>query len=130
MKTILFCIDTDVERANEQVKSITELPLEMDQTRVVLYHVFRGDDEGANAEDLKSVSTAIALLEEEGFTVDVAQSTGDAVRNILDYATEIGANVISLAGRKRSPTGKVLFGSVTQDVILKSDRTVLLNTTK
>ncbi|ELZ24617.1 uspA domain protein [Haloterrigena salina JCM 13891] len=128
MKTILLCIDTDVERANEQVKSVTELPLETEQVRIVLYHVFRADDENADAENLKSVSEAIERLEEAGFTVEVAQSSGNAVRNILDQAAELDADVISLAGRKRSPTGKALFGSVTQDVILKSNRTVLLST--
>lgn len=130
MKTILLCIDTDVTRAKEQVKSVTELPLESDRVRLVLYHVFRADDENADAENLKSVSEAIERLEEAGFTVDVSQSSGDTVRNILDQAAEIDADVINLAGRKRSPTGKALFGSVTQDVILKSDRTVLLSTIK
>ncbi|WP_408960210.1 universal stress protein [Natrinema sp. 74] len=130
MKTILLCIDTDVERANEQVRSVTELPLETEQVRIVLYHVFRADDEDADAENLKSVSEAIERLEEAGFTVEVSQSSGDAVRSILEKAEAIDANVISLAGRKRSPTGKALFGSVTQDVILKSDRTVLLSATE
>lgn len=130
MKTILLCIDTDVKRAKEQVRSVTELPLETDQVRIVLYHVFRADGENADAEDLKSVSEASERLEEAGFAVEVAQSNGDAVRNILDQAAELDADVICLAGRKRSPTGKALFGSVTQDVILKSDRTVLLSTTQ
>lgn len=130
MKTILLCIDTDVERAKEQVRSVTELPLETEQVRIVLYHVFRADDGNADAENLKSVSEATERLEAAGFTVEVAQSSGDAVRNILDQAAALDADVISLAGRKRSPTGKALFGSVTQDVILKSDRTVLLSTTE
>nr|WP_276414161.1 universal stress protein [Halomicroarcula sp. XH51] len=34
--------------------------------------------------------------------------------------------MIVLAGRKRSPAGKALFGSVTQDVILGTDRSVLV----
>jgi len=128
MKTILLCIDTDVERANEQVASITTLPIQADQVRVVIYHVFRTDDEHANAENLKSVEAATEQLEEAGFTVDVNQSSGDAVRKILDKVEEVDADVISLAGRKRSPAGKALFGSVTQDVSLKSDRPVLIST--
>lgn len=126
MKTILLCIDMDVERATEQVRSITDLPLETDRARIVLYHVFRTDDENADAADLKSVSEAAEQLEEAGFTVDTVQSSGDAVRNILDQAAEVDADMISLAGRKRSPTGKALFGSITQDVILNTDRPVLV----
>ncbi|MDQ2052450.1 universal stress protein [Natronolimnohabitans sp. A-GB9] len=129
MTTILLSIDTNVERANEQVESITELPLDTTETQIVLYHVFRADDEGADARNLKSVAAAVEQLEDAGFDVEVAQSSGDAVPNILDKADELDADLISLAGRKRSPTGKALFGSVTQDVILKSDRTVLLETT-
>ncbi|WP_436348732.1 universal stress protein [Natronorubrum sp. FCH18a] len=128
MKTILLSIDTDVERAKEQVESLTSLPLEADQTRVVVYHVFRGDDDGANAANLKSVTAAVERLEEAGFTVEIAQSSGDASRAILEKAAAIDADVISLARRKRSPTGKALFGSVTQDIALKSDCPVLLST--
>ncbi|SDK60047.1 universal stress protein [Natronorubrum texcoconense] len=129
MTTILVSIDTDVTRAKEQVESITSLPLQTDETDLVLYHVFRADGEGADARNLKSVSVALDSLEEAGFDVEIRQSSGDAVRNILDEAEALDADVISLAGRKRSPTGKALFGSVAQDVILRSDRTVLLDTT-
>ncbi len=129
MTTILVSIDTDVTRAKEQVDSITSLPLQTDETDLVLYHVFRADGEEADARNLKSVSVAVDCFEEAGFDVEIRQSSGDAVRNILDEAESIDADVISLAGRKRSPTGKALFGSVAQDVILRSDRTVLLDTT-
>ncbi|ELY50923.1 universal stress protein [Natronolimnohabitans innermongolicus] len=130
MTTILLSVDTKVDRANEQVESITTLPLDASKTTVVLYHVFRGDDGEADANDLKSVSAAAERLEEAGYDVVVDQSHGDAVRSILSKAEEIDADIISLAGRKRSPTGKALFGSVTQDVVLKSERTVLLETTE
>jgi len=128
MKTILLCIDTDVERANEQVSAITALPMDTEQVRVVIYHVFRTDDEGANAEDLKSVQAATERLEAAGFTVGVSQSSGDAVQHIIDKANEVDAAMLCLAGRKRSPAGKALFGSVTQDVSLKSERPVILST--
>lgn len=127
MKTILFCIDTDVERARTQVESITDLPFKQDQIRIVVYHVFRGKDEQADAEQLKSVIYATETLEDAGYSVDVQQSSGDASRHILEKAESIEADMISLAGRNRSPTGKVLFGSVTQDVVLDTERTVLLS---
>ncbi|AHG01590.1 hypothetical protein HALLA_04115 (plasmid) [Halostagnicola larsenii XH-48] len=128
MTTILLSIDTDVARAKAQAESLISLPIETAETNVVLYHVFRADDEGADANALKSVAEAKRRLEKEGFDIEVSQSSGDATRNILEKAEEIDADIISLAGRKRSPTGKALFGSVTQNVILKSDRTVLLET--
>ncbi|MFC4247623.1 universal stress protein [Natribaculum luteum] len=126
MATILLCADTDTERVANHVASITTLPLETDAVRVVVYHVFRTDDDGANASDLKSVAYTTDALEDAGFDVDVRQSSGDAVRNIRETATDVDADVISIAGRKRSPTGKALFGSVTQQVSLRSNRPVLL----
>lgn len=127
MKTILLCIDTDVNRAKTQVESITTLPLEVDEVRIVVYHVFRGGDD-ADAKNLKSVIEATKQLEAAGFVFEVRQSSGDITRNILDTADELDVDTISLASRKRSPTGKALFGSVTQDVILKTNRLVLLST--
>lgn len=129
MKRILLCIDTDVDRAKQQVAAVTSLPLDVSRTRILIYHVFRAEGEGVKAENLKSVSYATDTLEENGFDVEVVQSSGDIARNILSTAEEVEADVISIAGRKRSPAGKALFGSVTQRIALQSDRPVLMSTT-
>nr|WP_276298484.1 universal stress protein [Halomicroarcula sp. ZS-22-S1] len=47
---------------------------------------------------------------------------------MLEVADARDANLVVLGGRKRSPAGKALFGSVTQDVILGTDRSVLVVT--
>jgi len=129
MTTILLAVDTDVERAKKQAKTITSLPLQNEDTHLSVLHVFRTDDGGADARNLKSVTAALDDLEAAGFAVEVEQSSGDAVQNILEVSERIDADVISLAGRKRSPAGKALFGSVSQDVLLKSERPVLIETT-
>ncbi len=54
------------------------------------------------------------------------ESSGDPATEIVSYAGEIEADLISLAGRKRSPAGKAIFGSVSQAVFLNADRPVLL----
>lgn len=129
MTTILLCADTDVERVLNQVASITTLPLETHGVRVLIYHVFRADGDDIAASNLKSVIRATEALEEAGFDVEVIQSSGDAVRNILDTAADVDADMISIAGRKRSPTGKALFGSVAQQVTLRSEQPVLFSST-
>jgi len=46
---------------------------------------------------------------------------GDPVEEILKRAANSGARFVVIGGRKRSPTGKAIFGSVTQSVLLESD---------
>ncbi|GAA0243243.1 universal stress protein [Haladaptatus pallidirubidus] len=125
MTTILLCADTDVERVSDQVASITTLPLETDEVRIFVYHVFRADGNDLDASNLKSVTYATETLVEAGFDVEVIQSSGDAVQNILDTVVDVEADMISIAGRKRSPTGKALFGSIAQQVTLRSELPVL-----
>lgn len=50
---------------------------------------------------------------------------GEAPRQIVDYADEADASYVVTSGRKRSPIGKVLFGSVTQSIMLNSEKPVL-----
>ena len=50
---------------------------------------------------------------------------GDPSNGIFQYVSEVDASYVALAGRKRTPVGKVLFGSVTQSVILNLDRPAL-----
>lgn len=45
---------------------------------------------------------------------------GDPTEAILDLAENIDARYLVVGGRKRSPTGKALFGSVTQSVLLNA----------
>ncbi|ARS89201.1 universal stress protein [Natrarchaeobaculum aegyptiacum] len=46
---------------------------------------------------------------------------GDAAEVIRTYAAEHGAEYIVVSGRKRRPLGQVLFGSVTQSLLLNAD---------
>ena len=74
-------------------------------------HVHRNEDE------------AFHVLEGRvAFEVDGDRVVGEAAPAILELADEVDADAVLLGVRKRSPVGKVLFGSVTQAVILSSDR--------
>lgn len=47
------------------------------------------------------------------------------VTAILRYVEDIDARYLVVGGRKRSPTGKAIFGSVTQSVLLEAELPVL-----
>jgi nucleotide-binding universal stress UspA family protein len=91
-----------------------------------VFHVFTKNPEGASVGQLESARLVRDRLEAEGLRVTLDESSGDPVEEIVDKADEIDANRICVAGRKRTPTGKVLFGSVAQGVILDADRPVLV----
>lgn len=81
----------------------------------------KGDDRGAS-EASRVISDAAGSLDRSYQAVTRVGSPGE---EIVNYATESGASYIVTSGRKRSPVGKVLFGSVTQAVLLRSDCPVL-----
>lgn len=55
---------------------------------------------------------------------------GDAAEEILRYASDQDARYIVVGPRRKSPTGKALFGSVSQQILLNSDCPVVVTLTK
>ncbi|MBX0324128.1 universal stress protein [Halomicroarcula sp. F13] len=126
MYEIVAGIDTSEARARAQAREITGMPMDHDEVHVTLLHDFQDNPEGASVEQVSSVRRAKNILEEAGVTVSLSESSGDPAAAILEIADERDADLIVVAGRKRTPTGKVLFGSVTQSVILGTNRPVLV----
>ncbi|GAA0544974.1 universal stress protein [Halorubrum ejinorense] len=126
MFTFVVGIDTDVGRAETQAETIASMPLEADEVTAVLVHSFAENREGGTVEQVKSVRVAQSRLEDAGIEVTPEGYGGDAAKAILNVADDYDADQIVVAGRKRTPTGKVLFGSVTQSVILDTERPVLV----
>jgi nucleotide-binding universal stress UspA family protein len=119
MYDIMVGIDAETNRARLQAEAIAELP-GYDEIHAILVHVFEG--EGGDIESVDAVNEARSIFEEAGIEVTLEGVTGDPPIALLDAAARHDANCLCVAGRKRSPTGKVIFGSVTQDVIMGADR--------
>ncbi|MFC7081772.1 universal stress protein [Halorussus caseinilyticus] len=126
MYQILAAIGTDEDRALEQAQAIADLPRNGDVS-VTLFHDFAdGNPEGASVHQVAAVRRAVEYLEDEGIEVGYSESSGDAAQAILDTADELDADLLCLAPRERTPAGKALFGSVTQQVILEGSRPTLV----
>jgi len=125
MYTIVAGIDTDTERAEAIGETVAAMPL--DGARVVLVHVFDENPEGAGVGQVGAVNHVRSILEGSGqFEVSMVGRSGSPADGILGAAEEYDADMICVAGRRRTPTGKAVFGSVTQDVILDTRYPVLV----
>lgn len=67
---------------------------------------------------------ADAIGDSELSTVPVGR-IGQPAGEILDYASRVETRYLVIGGQKRSPVGKALFGSTTQQVLLGAERPVV-----
>ncbi|SDK53421.1 universal stress protein [Natronorubrum texcoconense] len=144
MYQIVIPVDEDETRAKNAAEFVTELTdesgLDVDTERISVsivnvFKEFKAIDEGGNVkskdlydEDALPESMVIVrdALVAAGVSVDLERRHGDPADEIVEYADSVDADTIIVPGRKRSPVGKAVFGSVTQDVILDSDRPVTI----
>ncbi len=146
MYRVLLPIDDSEARARAQAEAVLELPHANDEITVDVLHVHEGvsgpDAEWAAGgfseeyaeqmdENLRkrtklpdAAELVTELLEESGVDYEVHESIGEPAETILTAASERDSDAIVIGIQKRSPVGKVLFGSVAQGVILDSDRPV------
>lgn len=131
MFKVLVPVDYNEERAVAAAKTVSSFPNAEEMVHATILSVeeeveYRNDsvvksEDWYDVDDFPaSVKKAIEVLEDAGITIEKRREHGDPATHIVEIATEIDADRIVMAGRKRSPTGKALFGSVTQSVILNS----------
>jgi len=72
-----------------------------------------------------AAAEATAGLDEVVGDHEVVGRVGNPSKSVVGYADEVDARYIILGGRSRSPAGKALFGSVTQSILLSTDRPVV-----
>lgn len=129
MYRVLLPVDESESRALAQARYVTSLPNAADEVEATVLYVFTDDAGGEvprTVTRVRSVKRATEHLEDAGVEVTVLEDSMEAVDNILRAADEHDVDSIVLGGRKRSPAGKAIFGSVTQSVILNTDRPVVV----
>lgn len=133
MYRVLVPIDTDEDRARRQASFVSSLPNADEEVEVFLLFVVPPGGPGSQdlPEELQSfnsagrvgsVRRAEEIFEEAGVDYHVLEDSGDVADDIIDEAEDLDVDLIVLGGRKRSAAGKALFGSVTQKVLLNTDR--------
>lgn len=125
MYEVLLAVDENKERAVSQAETIAELPTAEENVRVVVLHIFEENPQGASVQRVGSARAASERLTEANVDHELVGGSGDPAETILDEANTRGVDLICVGGRRRSPTGKALFGSVAQNVILNAEQPVL-----
>ncbi|WP_267643448.1 universal stress protein [Haloarchaeobius amylolyticus] len=137
MDTVLLALGHEDE---ERLESITDTVVDLaapGESTVVLGHVFTWEEYDDVKEKLdiskdaevtpddvaakyNTVRTVAGLLAEAGVDYEIRGAVGEYGHEIVDLAEEETADLVVVGGRKRSPTGKAVFGSTAQEVMLNA----------
>jgi nucleotide-binding universal stress UspA family protein len=126
MYHVVLGVDEDEAHARQCAQEIVDLPGTGAEKRVTIIHSFSDNPSGASATQVASVREAGDCFDAAGIEYDVEEASGDPAEAIIDVAAATDADLVVVGGRKRSPAGKALFGSVTQTVILNAERPVMV----
>lgn len=133
MYRVLLPIDENEDRALRSAETLVSFP-GTDEIEAVLLNVFESfdvsDSEGGavSSEDIfdradppASLEAVQVVLDEYDISYETRHEHGRIVETILHIVDEAAIDHIVLSGRKHTPVGKVLFGSVVQAVILDAE---------
>ena len=138
IETVLLAVGTEDETQTEQIAREAIAVAEPTGAEVVLTHVFTdeefdgirsklGVDESSEGSTPDAVAerhtTTRALakaLDAAGVDYSIRGAVGDHADEVVGVASAVEADRVVVGGRRRSPTGKAVFGSVAQEVILSS----------
>lgn len=127
-RRILIPVDRSETRARHQADYVAGLPDASETVEATVLHVFPHQDyRGAPPHEFDEVEAAVEAaerLEAEGIHVERVAIGGEVARTILEHADDLRAESIVVGGRKRSGLQKILLGSITQDLVLSTERPV------
>lgn len=134
MYRVLVPVDNNVKRSMAQARTVANFPSATDSVEVLLLYVFENEDSLDPSSDesvrdptnVESVQQVTEYFDEQGIEYELRKDRHDAVEAILDYDEDNDLDAIVMGGRKRSPGGKVVFGSTSHSVLMNTDTPVML----
>ncbi|RZH67159.1 universal stress protein [Natrinema altunense] len=138
LDTVLLAVGPgDGDRSDRLAETVIEVAKPADAT-VVLAHVFTSSeyedvldrlefdpdvdeiDPDAVAARHATIHDLEGVLDEHDVDYAVRGAVGEHGPTIVDLAASVGADRVVVGGRRRSPTGKAVFGSTAQEVLLSA----------
>jgi nucleotide-binding universal stress UspA family protein len=129
MYTVVLAVGDDEDRALDQADFVSRLPNAESEIDVHVVHTLHGEEREVpeamrRADRVASVRRAMEYLEDRDVAITAQDISEPIAESIIDLADDLDADLIVMGGRKRSPTAKAVLGSVTQQVILNTNRAV------
>mgnify|MGYP000654590049 FL=1 len=121
-------VGTDTVESSEALAAYLSDVVEPEDTIYVVNSLEGGDD--TSGEDVRTGEAAIEAVVDALVDVPVSVETHQFVRgnepveDLMTFAQEIDADEFVVGIRKRTPVGKVVFGSTGQNLLLGTDRPV------
>lgn len=127
------------EHAKQIVKEAEKLAKRFDDELHILHILSRSEfrelqreniERNDEAIDMESIREFAAKQAEEAaeninYPYETIGRVGDASSDVVSYAKKHKARYIVIGGRKRSPAGKAVFGSVAQSILLNAESPVV-----
>lgn len=137
---ILAAVDRS-DRANQTIDEAVRLSKAFDEPVHAVHVLSQAEFVELEQTEVKQRNTAIGMDQIREFAASVAEDAssdvetpvecvglvGDAANRIIEYAEEHDARYIVVTARNRSPTGKVVFGSVAQKLLLNASCPVVVS---
>jgi nucleotide-binding universal stress UspA family protein len=117
-------VGTDSRKASERLLDYLESEVSADDTVYIVNSLFGGDE--TSSDEIADGEEAIEILEDglgDQTTVETHQYIrGNApIEDLLEAAEKFDIDEHVIGIRKRSPVGKMMFGSTAQNLLLESD---------
>lgn len=139
MYRVLIGVDPEITEPSRIAEAVASLPESERNVEATLLNVFKefevtgaesGTVDSDEMFDDESFPEAVGVIRDglhaEGIETTAVRRHGDIAEELLAEAADRDVDLIVIGGRKRSPVGKALFGSVTQAVLLDADRPVMV----